>query len=573
MFVLISFVMLVVGITSLFVQQFAFEVYDEEIYQQSAKSLNLSSTGIENELRKMERISYRVVTDPEIQNYLVSLNRGDVQYDRFVAIDKLRDRLLDLGGFEKYILSLQIFAGQEEEYAAGAKQMNTPHERKQRIKLEAVQKTGGISWISPDAEDPALVIGREIRSVQNLDLNYLGTLSIRIDIEKLFVDFARGLNQEDAHFLIINEEALVYPGKLPSSLKELEINYTAKQRYSIPNIGSKRYFITQMPSIYTNWTYMIVIPYDDIFHAIIKVKNTGLIIYGLLFIIIVVLALRFARGITTPIESLNTKMKKVQFGNFELEREPDKEFFPMDEAGQMHRNFRIMIERINELITENYKKQLTIKETEFRALQAQINPHFLYNTLESINWMSKTSGQMQVSLMVESLGYLLRNSMNLNEPLITLKREMEIVNSYIIIQRIRFEDRLEFSSEIPLEMIDVLIPKLSIQPIVENAINYALEQMMGVCKITICAENVPEGLALTVEDNGPGMDRTLLDELKSGRIQPRGSGIGLRNIDERIKLLFGEAYGILIESERHVRTRVTLLIPQKQQQEKGDSHV
>src|SRR5690554_6788061 len=100
MFILISIVMLVVSIISVFVQQFAFEVYDEEIYQQSAKSLHLSSSGIENELKKMERLSYRVVTDPEIQNYLITLNRGDAQYDRFVAIDKLREGLLDLGGLD-----------------------------------------------------------------------------------------------------------------------------------------------------------------------------------------------------------------------------------------------------------------------------------------------------------------------------------------------------------------------------------------------------------------------------------------------------------------------------------------
>ncbi len=573
MFVLISIVMLVVSIISLFVTQFAFEVYDKEIYQQSAKSLRLSSSGIENELKKMERLSFRVVTDPEIQGSLISLNRGDASYDRYVTIYNLKEDLRNLGGLDKYILSLQIFDGQGEEYAAGANETRTTNERKQKIKREAAEKSGGISWISPDTDDRALVVGREIRSVSNLDLNHLGTLAIRIDVEKLIVDFARGLDQQDAHFIIFNKDALVYPEELPSVLKELEIDYAGKTGYSISSIGNKRYFITSVPSSYTDWTYMIVIPYDNIFQTINTVKNTMLMIYGLLFVIIVILVLRFARGITTPIESLNMKMKKVQFGNFELENEPDKDFFPMDEAGQMHRNFRIMIQRINDLITDNYKKQLTIKETEFKALQAQINPHFLYNTLESINWMSKMNGQPQVSLMVESLGYLLRNSMNLNEPLIPLKREMEIVNSYITIQKIRFEDRLEFESDIPADVQNTLIPKLSLQPIVENAINYALDQMLGVCKITIRASNTASGLALTVEDNGPGMDRGLLTDLKSGVIQPRGSGIGLRNIDERIKLLFGEAYGIQIESERHVYTRVTLEIPQMLTQERGESHV
>ena len=211
MFVLISIVMLVVSIISLFVQQFAFKVYDQEIYQQSAKSLHLSSSGIENELKKMERLSYRIVTDPEIQNYLISLNRGDLQYDRFVSMDQLNERLLDLGGLDKYIVSLQIFDGRGVEYAAGAQINRTPTERKQKIKLEAAKRMGGVSWISPDDDDHALVIGREIRAVPNLDLSHLGTLAIRIDLEKMFVDFARGLDQQDAQFLIMNEDALVYP--------------------------------------------------------------------------------------------------------------------------------------------------------------------------------------------------------------------------------------------------------------------------------------------------------------------------------------------------------------------------
>jgi two-component system sensor histidine kinase YesM len=271
--------------------------------------------------------------------------------------------------------------------------------------------------------------------------------------------------------------------------------------------------------------------------------------------------MRFARGITDPIEILNAKMKKVRFGNFEYHEEQDQKPTAMDEAGQLHRNFRIMLERINELIKENYQKQLTIKDTEFKALQAQINPHFLYNTLDSINWLARMNGQQHISRMVESLAFLLRSSIRLKAPLIPLKKELEIVRHYITIQQIRFEERLHFVLDIPMELSDYAIPKLSLQPIVENAIHYGLEQMTTPCSISIRARRDGDRLLLTVEDNGPGMEPSFLQMLERGEVKTRGSGIGLRNIDERIKLLFGSVYGIEIESERRVGTQVHLILP------------
>src|SRR5690606_2848016 len=138
-----------------------------------------------------------------------------------------------------------------------------------------------------------------------------------------------------------------------------------------------------------------------------------------------------------------------------------------DEVGQIQRHFRIMLERINELIQENYIKQLVIKDTQFKALQAQINPHFLYNTLESINWMAKMSKQDRISQMVESLGYLLRLSISEQDSVITLHKELHIVQQYLVIQKLRFEERLDFQLDVPEHLVLCTVPKLSIQPIVE----------------------------------------------------------------------------------------------------------
>ncbi|UUZ89339.1 histidine kinase [Paenibacillus sp. P25] len=178
------------------------------------------------------------------------------------------------------------------------------------------------------------------------------------------------------------------------------------------------------------------------------------------------LAIQFAGSITRPIEELIVRMRQVQKGDFrQAETDMAESAAPkMDEVGQLQRSFRLMIGRINELITENYAKRLTIKEAQFKALQAQINPHFLYNTLESVNWLAKTNGQRQISRMVEALGFLMRSSMSMKIGLITVSEELEIVMHYITIQKFRFEERLQFELHVPEEDGRRMLPKMTLRP-------------------------------------------------------------------------------------------------------------
>ncbi|UJF34995.1 sensor histidine kinase [Paenibacillus hexagrammi] len=217
--------------------------------------------------------------------------------------------------------------------------------------------------------------------------------------------------------------------------------------------------------------------------------------------------------------------------------------------------------RIQELIKENYTKQLVIRETEFRSLQAQINPHFLYNTLESINWISKMNGQKQVSQMVEALGHLLRSSISMKQDLITIGAELDLVQHYITIQKVRFEERLDFHMQVPGEFRSGLIPKLTLQPLLENAIKYALEEMLDPCLISIAAREDGSRLDIMVEDNGPGIDIEYLDQIMKGERQSKGTGVGLKNIDERIRIAFGDDCGVRIENKAEGGTRVTVRIP------------
>ncbi|MCI3924645.1 sensor histidine kinase [Paenibacillus sp. TRM 82003] len=561
MFVLITSVMLLVSLSSAALLQYVFQVYDREIYAKASQALNLSAFGVENELRRMERVTFRIDTDPLIQTYLYNVKNEPSNYRLYITASDLTERMWELGGIEEYVSSLHMFDIDDFEYRTGTNIVKTPPPRILDIRRETSYGAGSHTWIYPDEADRALVAAREVRYHLNLTFERVGMMAIRVNLSKIVADYARGMSEEGAYFLIVKDRQLMYPSALPFEHDGLLDTVGKTDGYRVAELDGKRYFMTVATSDYMPWSYVMLMPYEQLFQTVEAVKRLALIVFSSLFLLSLFVSMRFARNVTGPIESLNAKMKNVQKGNFLVADEPSERSFPMDEAGQLHRNFRIMLQRIDELITENYRKQLAIKDSEFKALQSQINPHFLYNTLESINWSAKASGQQDISNMVESLGYLLRSAINHKDPLIPLREEMSIVQHYLTIQKVRFEERLDFETDIPPELGRYIIPKLSLQPIVENAIHYGLERMIEPCRIRVRARLDGDQLELTVDDNGPGMDAKTMELWRRGELRTRGAGVGLRNIDERIRLMFGEEYGLTLHSEPKTGTRVTVRLP------------
>jgi len=560
-FILIALLMASVILITNIVHRFAFFAYDELIYEQSSQAISISSLGMENELKKIAALSYTVVTDPDIQDYLWGIRNEEADYVSYVMFTQIRQRMVDLGALDKYVLSLQLYDVNDKEYTVGSRPLTLNDSRIMRLKLDAMSEQGGIAWTTPDVHDRVLTAVRNIRRYQNLSLESLGVLAVRIDVNRLFADYANGLDREDAQFIIMNsEQDMIYPDTIDFDMQTLSDLKEYEQGYKIVRQQGKSYFISYRSSEYTDWTYVTIMPYDKIFQSTVNAKNIVLAVYIALFLVAVIVAFQLSRRITDPLEKLTLKMRRVQLGNFDVQ-DDENTVIAMDEVGHIQRHFRIMLERINELIKENFVKQLVIKDTQLKALQAQINPHFLYNTLESINWMAKVSKHSRISQMVESLGFLLRLSISEKDPIISLHRELDIVNHYLVIQKLRFEERLDFSTQIPSHLLNCSVPKLSIQPLVENAINYALEPMIEPCSIRISAAVFEDHLHISVEDNGPGMSEHYVGQLVKGEVEPKGTGLGLGNIKERIKLLYGDEYGVTINSVRGAGTKVTLILP------------
>ena len=220
-----------------------------------------------------------------------------------------------------------------------------------------------------------------------------------------------------------------------------------------------------------------------------------------------------------------------------------------DEIGTLHQRFDRMALRIRTLVDTNYRNELLRKEAQLKALESQINPHFLYNTLESINWRAKASKNAEISMMAESLGTLLRSTLSNQESLVTLKYELDLVQAYMTIQKIRFEDRLDFTQAVDEGLDNLLIPPLSIQPLIENAIRYGMEEMTETCHVELFVHRVGSQVLIKVKNNGSMFEDELLESLKNKSRKPNGFGIGLLNIDHRVRLLFGHNCGLVLNNE------------------------
>ncbi|KRF11199.1 sensor histidine kinase [Paenibacillus sp. Soil787] len=564
LFLLITISMAVSSCISLVGLQITYSIYDQQIYEKSSQVLNLSSTLIENELNKVERLTFSIMSDEQIQQNLIVMNADESDYNRIQSRAKLVDRLVQYINSETYIIAADITDVKGSSYSSG-NLTTLSSERRDLIQTTADRGNGTLGWVNPDAQDYSLIAARQIRSFDKLELNKLGTLVLHVNLDKIVNQYAREAVTRDGELVIVSDGNLVYPraASLKSLLSEGNPAEPASKGFRIMEQDGEKYFVSHIHSGYLGWTYYNTLPFQTIFYHIILMKNWMIAAFLLSFFLLVGFGMTVARSVTRPIEGLITNMRGLQISDLENSELPTLAPLSqqMDEVGLLQRTYRMMLVRIQELIKENYTKQLIIKETEFRSLQAQINPHFLYNTLESINWISKMNGQKQVSQMVESLGYLLRSSISLKQDIISLEEEIQLVQHYITIQRVRFEERLDFRLDVPEPLRTNRIPKLTLQPLLENAIKYAVEVMLDPCVIQIIGREEGESLLLIVEDNGPGIDEAYLEQILTGERKSRGTGIGLKNIDERIKLSFGDEFGVRVDNRAGGGARITVRIP------------
>lgn len=315
----------------------------------------------------------------------------------------------------------------------------------------------------------------------------------------------------------------------------------------------------------TGWKVFISVPVSTLMKDAESNRNFTLVTALLVLLLALVISVVLSFALTKPLRSLMHVMKHVQAGNLDVQFSVRRQ----DEIGMLSYQFNRMIIRIRELIKDNYQMQLRRKEAELLALQSQINPHFLHNTLESIRMTAEVDDNPEVADMIQLLGRLLRYSVNTEGEIVRLEDELDHLRTFMRIVEYRYPGRFRLVIEGCEPFAKKNIAKLLLQPIVENAVLHGYNEHKTTMTITVKCVAAEDGIMLHISDDGTGMDDATLARLRSVIDKPpgtgggRGFGIGLRNVNERIRLYYGEQYGIAIESKPEAGTTVTLSLPSR----------
>ena len=321
--------------------------------------------------------------------------------------------------------------------------------------------------------------------------------------------------------------------------------------------GERRKVVVNTIS-YTGWKLVGVIPYEAFTHGMLNVKYFVAILMLLTIMMLVIISRVVSARISSPILKLNESVKEYEAGE-----KPEIYTGGSMEIRHLGHSIQNSYEQIERLMKEIVKEQDERRKSEMDALQSQINPHFLYNALESLTWMVEAEKNDEAVFMISQLAKLFRISLSKGRTVIPIKDELQHAESYMNIQKIRYKNKFSVDFQVDPALYEYCTVKLILQPILENAINYGVREMDDCGEIVVRGKMEAGNLILSVEDNGLGMSEEEVEFVltDSNRIHKHGSGVGLVNVNNRIKILFGKEYGLLVESEPDEGTRVSIRIP------------
>lgn len=307
-----------------------------------------------------------------------------------------------------------------------------------------------------------------------------------------------------------------------------------------------------------NWKVVGVSYVSELVDSKVATATTSMI--SILFVVILcasILVFALSRKLTKPIRSLVSAMNEFEKNAIDFKYSPT---LGVSEFNKLSHSFEHMVVQIQELMERVKSEEIILRKTELKALQAQINPHFLYNTLDSIQWMCEREKTEDAIKMVSALAQLFRISISKGYELIPIEKEIQHAKNYLVIQSYRYKDQFEYTFDIDEEVLPYFCHKITLQPIIENALYHGISRMIDEGKIVITAKKEGNDILFTISDNGIGMTSEQVTEILRKELTD-SKGIGVKNVNDRIKIYFGEEYGITVNSELDVGTTITIRIP------------
>lgn len=334
---------------------------------------------------------------------------------------------------------------------------------------------------------------------------------------------------------------------------------TLKDGITVENLRGKNITLNVRTIGYTGWKLVGVTPSAALGIDGIKFRFFVLFVADLFLFLLAMINAFISDKISNPIKRLDGSVREIESGNLDVEILPSGSY----EVEHLGKSIKNMLGRIKVLMSDLVAEHNAKRKSEFDTLQSQINPHFLYNTLDIIVWMIENENSDKAVNIVTALAKFFRISLSKGKNIITVKDEVEHVRNYLMIQNMRFKNRFEYSIDVDEKVLSYSSLKLMLQPLVENAIYHGMEFMDGDGEIDVKVFKEDNSLYFTITDNGLGMSEDMVETLLSKDFVPskKGSGIGVKNVNERIKLYFGSEYGLKVESEPDEGTKITIHLP------------
>jgi len=417
--------------------------------------------------------------------------------------------------------------------------------------------------------EPTISLSRTIQSYE--DGSFLGVILIDLNLNKI-EEICGSVNaNNDMNLCILNNQGeLVYEENDVSASNysfsdasvlgdfQSAMQKAGGQNFTI-DLGGKEYQVVSKSMAKTDWTILALTPLSNVNQSMYQILITIILVVAAVLLITIISLNTILKRVVKPIIDLKNYMDLADKGNLTV----GVDIQSTDETGLLAKSFNRMLGRIDGLMKQVVSEQEEKRKYELQALQAQINPHFLYNTLDSIIWMAEMKNP-DVVPMTEALAKLFRISLNKGNELISITDEFEHVRNYLVIQSMRYKNKFDYTLSIADEVRYCKTIKLIIQPVVENSIYHGIKEMKEKGRIIIAAFRDEDSLVITITDNGIGMEENICDSIlkkESQGAKNGGSGIAVKNVNERIKLHFGDKYGLSYVSTKDKGTIATLLLP------------
>lgn len=394
----------------------------------------------------------------------------------------------------------------------------------------------------------------------------LGICSISVSA-KYFQDIMKNANiTSEGLVYLMSENGRMITSSNSSILQKMQkkgilLNYGAELFMEKRKEGQKEYYITRQNVDGASWQMILIIPENEYEDQYRFLWLSAALMLGSMIAVIVLMSYLLSGYYVGRLKKLNVEMTGLESGNLNANLPITTE---EDEIEEIYHNFNGMVQEVQRLMQEHYQLGKEVKMAEVRALQAQINPHFLYNTLDLINWISMDYGAEEIGTLTWNLARFYRLSLNHGKSLISIGEEVEHAEVYVNIENYHFDNAISLEVDVPEELKSYACLNIILQPFVENAIVHGIAEKPDIesCEIRICARREEQDIVFSVQDDGPGVDVKEMQKETQQDIRTAQHGYGVRNINFRLKLCFGEKYGVTyLESEKgtHVEIKIPVM--------------